>query len=85
MLALRTQGVQFLATAASCFEDSSAEMETLVIWILCLWWESMIDVTLLIQPDALCAAVKDLASELKGDRQQLRSRIKSGLNDKVGG
>ena len=85
MLALRMQGVQFLSTAASRFEDSSAEMETFVIWILCLWWGSMIDATLLIQPDAMCAAVKDLASELKGDRQQLRSRIKSGLNDKVGG
>ena len=80
------QGVRFLSTAASCFEESSsAEKDTLIIDAMCLWWGSMIDATLLIQPDAMCAAVKDLASELKGDRQQLRSRIKSGLNDKVGG
>ena len=80
------QGVQFLSTAASCFEDSSStEQDSPIIFSLCLWWGSMIGATLLTEPDAMCAAVKDLATELKGDRQQLRSRIKSGLNDKVGG
>ena len=76
--------MKFLSTAACCFEDSGgSEKETLIISSLCLWWESMIGATLLDHSDALCTAVKDISSELKGDRQLLRSRIKSGLNDKV--
>ena len=78
------QGVLFLSKAVCSSEDSGrSEDETLFICTLCLWWGSMINATLIHHPEAMCTAVKDLANELKGDRHELRSRVKSGLKEEV--
>ena len=78
------QGVLFLSTAVCYYESSgSLENEKHFINTLCLWWGSMIDATLIHHPEAMCTAVRDLANELKGDRDVLRSRVKSGLMEEV--
>ena len=78
--------MEFISKVVFCFgEEATAEEESDLLRDLGLWWKSMVDASLLQHPAALCAAVKDLGAKLKGNKQQLRSRIKSGLTEEVCG
>lgn len=79
------QGIQFISHVLLRFGESAStdQEEAHVLSACALWWESMLDHAMSHHPKETCAAVNELRDLLMGDKQLLRSRILSGLIEKV--